>query len=88
MAECAKCPKDIEPRSHPGSAKQKPAYAPSGAPRSGGGKRYYLKPTALDSTLLEHGGGNFHEPGDVSALHIVDGTVFLPAVFNALLVDR
>lgn len=41
----------------------------------------------LVDTLAHHGVGNFHEAGDVCALHVVDISVGLCAVFHALSVD-
>ncbi len=47
----------------------------------------YTAERALDDALLEHGGGDLHEAGDVGALHVVDGAVGLGAVLHASLVD-
>lgn len=41
----------------------------------------------LDDTLSEHSLCDLHKAGDVSALHIVDVTISLRAVLDALLVD-
>ncbi len=40
-----------------------------------------------DHTLSHHGVGNFHEAGDIGALHVVDIAVRFGAVLDALLVD-
>ena len=42
----------------------------------------------LQDTLFDHRLGNLHEAGDIGALHIVDVTVLLGAVFEACVVDR
>lgn len=41
----------------------------------------------LDDALTHHGVGDFHEAGDVGALHVVDIAVGLCAELDTLLVD-
>ena len=41
----------------------------------------------LDHTLCHHGASDFHEAGDIGALDVVDVTIRLLAVLDALLVD-
>ena len=41
----------------------------------------------LNNSLLQHCGSNLHKAGDVGTLYIVDMTIWLSTILNALLVD-